>query len=68
MAVVIVSINETFIACGAGIFGGGEDVDRFGGLCAVKVPDVDLAVVRAAVDVSSVGRALWRKVAADEGF
>lgn len=47
LAVIVVAINESLVAGGSTVLGRGEDVDGFGGDRAVKVPDVDLAVVRA---------------------
>lgn len=67
-AIVIVPIHKPLIALRSRAPRGFEYIDRLAGLLPVKVPDVDLAVVRAGVDVSAVCAARWGEVAADQGF
>ncbi len=66
--VVVVLVYVALVAHGAGVLGGGQDVDGFACQRAVEVPDVDFTVVGAGVDVAVVGRGGRGEVAADEGF
>lgn len=66
--IIIIPINEPLITLRPGAPSSFQHVDRFGGLGAVQIPDVDLAVVRAGVDIAAVGAARRGEVAPDEGF
>lgn len=67
-AIVIVPVHKPFVLGWPRVQRRGIDVDRFRRERAVKVPDVDLAVVGAGVDVPAVSRGGRRKVATDEGL
>lgn len=66
--IVIIPIHEPLIALRPRAFRSLEDIDRLARFRAVEIPDVDLAVVRAGVNVATVGGSGWREVAANEGF
>ena len=64
--VVVVAIDKALIVCWSAVLRRRKNIDWFACLRAVKVPYVDLAVMRARVDVSSVCGARWREMAADK--
>jgi len=66
-AVVVVAVGEALVRRRARVHGGGLHV-YLGARRAVEVPDVDLTVVRAGVDVALVGGGGRREVAADQRF
>lgn len=64
VAVVIVPIDESFVASRTTIQRGGTDID-FACFCAIQVPDEDLAVVAARINVTTIRGARWGEVATD---
>ena len=44
------------------------DVDRLTRISAIKIPDIDLTVMGAGIDVAAIGGAGWAEVAPDERF
>lgn len=65
-AVVIIPINEPFIAGWAGILSRSQHINGFRSFGAIEVPHIDFAVVRAGVNIAAVCGSGRRKVAADE--
>lgn len=55
LTVVVEPVHEAFVADGPGVLCSSEDIDGSGG-GAVKVPDVDFAIVGTTVNVAAVGR------------
>lgn len=58
-SVVVIAIYISLIRDWTGVLRGCEDVDRFARECAVKIPDVDLAVMASGIDVSAICGASW---------
>lgn len=67
-AIVIVPIHVSLITHWSGILGCVQDVDGFTCFRAVEVPDIDLAIVGARVDIPAICAAGGREMATYEGL
>ena len=67
-SVIVVAVYISLITRWARVFSGGKDVDRLACICAIHVPDIDLAIVRARVDVAAIGTTRRTEVASNKSF